>query len=324
MGLTDNLQLLDRINRVKYWRHRIPIGRELITPGLNNKREVFQKLGLADLVQGKTVLDIGAWDGGLSFEAERLGAKKVLATDVWFGAPANRQWWDDIRNGDEGFLCAKEILESAVENKNMDVLEVSPQSIGIFDVIIFHAVLYHLQHPLLALKKLHSVCNEVLILESAILNDTENTPLMLFRGEGGWYPNFACLLKMLEVAGFSKIERIVPQKIQSQQTGIDDYPLCGICRKGTRMYRDIVNKKALLTLDTDEPVFVLNTELGNMNISNPKSRFLRVERWKYRLRQQCWIDKDNIEIHERSKTAELFAENIKRENTTRVALRAIP
>src|SRR5215469_11279321 len=38
-------------------------------------------------VAGKSVLDIGAWDGWFSFEAERRGAARVLATDhfCWSG-----------------------------------------------------------------------------------------------------------------------------------------------------------------------------------------------------------------------------------------------
>src|SRR5258706_14494121 len=38
----------------------------------------------ADL-SGKTVLDVGAWDGFFSFEFERRGAKRVLAIDAWGG-----------------------------------------------------------------------------------------------------------------------------------------------------------------------------------------------------------------------------------------------
>ena len=38
-------------------------------------------------VQGRTVLDVGAWDGFYAFEAERRGASRVLATDhfCWSG-----------------------------------------------------------------------------------------------------------------------------------------------------------------------------------------------------------------------------------------------
>ena len=44
----------------------------------------FHPIDLPDLA-GKTVLDIGAWDGYYSFQAERLGASGVVALDhyVW-------------------------------------------------------------------------------------------------------------------------------------------------------------------------------------------------------------------------------------------------
>ena len=47
-------------------------------------------------VAGKSVLDIGAWDGWFSFEAERRGASRVLATDHYcWGGPGwgGPGWW---------------------------------------------------------------------------------------------------------------------------------------------------------------------------------------------------------------------------------------
>jgi ribosomal protein L11 methylase PrmA len=44
-----------------------------------------------DGVVGKSVLDIGAWDGFFSFEAEKRGAATVLATDYFcWGLPSPR------------------------------------------------------------------------------------------------------------------------------------------------------------------------------------------------------------------------------------------
>ena len=44
-------------------------------------------LGLPDDLTGRTVLDVGAWDGFFSFEAERRGAARVVAADsfAWNG-----------------------------------------------------------------------------------------------------------------------------------------------------------------------------------------------------------------------------------------------
>ena len=45
------------------------------------------RLKLPKRLDGRTVLDVGAWDGFYSFEMERRGAAKVLATDhfCWGG-----------------------------------------------------------------------------------------------------------------------------------------------------------------------------------------------------------------------------------------------
>ena len=76
---------------------------------------------------GKSVLDVGAWDGFFSFEAERRGASRVLATDsyVWDGSHD----WGSKR----GFELARTALNSKVEDRVIDVLDLAPDKIGMFD-----------------------------------------------------------------------------------------------------------------------------------------------------------------------------------------------
>ena len=53
-----------------------------MTPGVYKTNERFDEVFVHGVsFADKTVLDIGAWDGGFSFECERRGAKRVLATD---------------------------------------------------------------------------------------------------------------------------------------------------------------------------------------------------------------------------------------------------
>jgi tRNA (mo5U34)-methyltransferase len=107
------------------------------------------------------VFDIGAWDGFYSFEAERRGAKRVLATDsfTWSG-----QGWGSKR----GFELARKLLNSKVEDLNIDVMDLSPEKVGMFDVVLFLGVLYHLKHPMLALERVFSVTKELLILDTHV------------------------------------------------------------------------------------------------------------------------------------------------------------
>src|SRR5580700_475407 len=104
---------------------------------------------------GKRVLDVGAWDGWFSFEMERRGAE-VLAID---------------RFENPRFYEIRRLLGSRVEYRQLDVYEVSPRTVGYFDIVLFMGVLYHLKHPLLALERVCSVAREMAAVESFILTE---------------------------------------------------------------------------------------------------------------------------------------------------------
>jgi tRNA (mo5U34)-methyltransferase len=98
----------------------------------------------ADL-SGKAVLDVGAWDGYFSFEAERRGATKVLAIDNFQGREGGLD--------ETGFSVAKQFFRSQVEFRSMDVME-AHQIHESFDLILFLGVYYHLIDPIGALNLL--------------------------------------------------------------------------------------------------------------------------------------------------------------------------
>jgi 2-polyprenyl-3-methyl-5-hydroxy-6-metoxy-1,4-benzoquinol methylase len=75
------LSLADQIAS-HYWWHSIDLGNGVITPGKKSTARMaaefartFGGLSLAD----KSVLDVGAWDGGFSVEAARRGATRVVS-----------------------------------------------------------------------------------------------------------------------------------------------------------------------------------------------------------------------------------------------------
>ena len=53
----------------------------------------------------------------------------------------------------------------------MSVYEIVEQRLGRFDVVFFFGTLYHLRHPLLALERIAAVTDELICVESAILDD---------------------------------------------------------------------------------------------------------------------------------------------------------
>ena len=77
---------LKNMDEIK-WFHSIPLNDGTVTPGLDASMAKLEQICLPEDLSGKTVLDIGAWDGFFSFQAERNGAKRVLATDhfCWSG-----------------------------------------------------------------------------------------------------------------------------------------------------------------------------------------------------------------------------------------------
>lgn len=158
-------------------------------------------------VAGKRVLDIGAWDGFFSFEAERRGAAQVLATDhfCWSG-----EGWGTKA----GFDYARRRLGSAVTSLDIDVPRIAPETVGLHDVVLFLGVLYHVKDPLAALERAASVTGELLVVETATALDILPWPVMRYYSgtelnddpTNFWAPNRRCLEGMTRDLGFSRIE----------------------------------------------------------------------------------------------------------------------
>ena len=100
----------------------------------------------------------------------------------------------------------------------MGVYEMSSHNPGVFDVVLFFGVLYHLRHPLLAMERVAAVTGEVLFLEThvAFMNILQPCAAFYPKDElngdrtNWWGPNLACVTGMLEVVGFKRIQPILP------------------------------------------------------------------------------------------------------------------
>ncbi|HKP89808.1 MAG TPA: DUF1698 domain-containing protein [Thermoleophilaceae bacterium] len=202
--------LREEVERIR-WFHTIPLRDDVLTPGLEpDTPQKLLRLGMPDDLRGKTVLDVGTWDGFYAFEAERRGASRVVATD--------HHAWSSPGWGDAGFRCAHRALGSAVEARHLDVLDHTADELGTFDVVLFLGVLYHMRHPLLALERVASVTGERLILETHVEALPARRPLAAFYpgaeldgdDSNWWGPNVSAVEAMLRAAGFSRVERVRP------------------------------------------------------------------------------------------------------------------
>jgi len=208
----DAQALRREVARIR-WHHRIDLGSGIITPGRDNSSRKLKRLGLPETFRGKSVLDVGAWDGFFSFEAERRGAERVLATDsfVWRGG------WP---TGKAGFELARRALNSRVEDMEIDVLELSPERVGTFDIVLFLGVLYHMRHPLLALERVASVTRELLIVETVVDCLHHRRPVIAFYPgselsndpSNWWGPSPAAVRAMLETVGFSRVDIVANRR----------------------------------------------------------------------------------------------------------------
>ena len=187
------------------WYHSIELRPGITTPGRAAEHFVLPFLGLPEDLSGKSVLDIGCWDGFFSFECEHRGAKRVVATDVW-------EMW-----GRDAFDFARAELGSAVEPVQASVYDL-PVALGgeRFDVVLFLGVLYHLKHPLLGIEKVAEVTapGGLAVIETAVDAETlMDRPLMAFYpGDelnhdptNWWTPNVPALASMLGVSGFREV-----------------------------------------------------------------------------------------------------------------------
>jgi tRNA (mo5U34)-methyltransferase len=197
------------------WYHTIDLGNGIVTKGVDDTPAKLTRLHLPPDLSGKTVLDIGAWDGFFSFEAERRGAARVVAADYysWHGTG-----WG-TGQGKAGFELARATLASRVEDVDVDVMDLSPNAVGgPFDVVLFLGVLYHLRDPLRALERVASMAGDLLIIETVVDMLGVNRPAAAFYPDrelnddptNWWGPNPAAVEGMLRPVGFARVTQVTP------------------------------------------------------------------------------------------------------------------
>lgn len=199
--------LRERVNALP-WFHQIDFGDGIVTPGrvpiakLRKQADVYFRDGVA----GKSVLDIGCWDGFNSIEAARRGAARVLATDHF-------AWSGECWGKREAFELARARLAPSVEVLDSVLDGLVVERIGTFDVVLFAGVLYHLRNPLRVLTLLAPLAKEAFIVETHLDARWMRRPAMVFYPgselyndpTNWWGPNPACVEAMLRVVGFSEV-----------------------------------------------------------------------------------------------------------------------
>ncbi|MCB1539454.1 MAG: methyltransferase domain-containing protein [Rhodoblastus sp.] len=138
----DRAQLQAQIDAVD-WYHEFDFGdglRAVTKSQAQDHREIwrFIETNLARIdFSGRSVLEIGCWDGYWSFYAEKRGAREVLATD-----DTTQNW----ANG-RGIHLAKQLLNSSIAiDQSISIYEASKLN-RTFDIVLCLGVYYHLIDP---------------------------------------------------------------------------------------------------------------------------------------------------------------------------------
>ena len=194
-----------RINQLP-WHHQIDFGNGILSPG-NTKLDVLRAQAdvyFRDGVQGRSVLDVGCWDGFNSFDARVRGASRVLATDHF-------AWSEKCWGKRECIDIAHAALGIDIEILDIDLPAISRDSLGGFDIVLFLGIFYHLRNPFLALEQAAAVCDDLIIIETHLDAMDQEKPAMIFYPtnqlandpSNWWGPNPACIMAMLFDLGFS-------------------------------------------------------------------------------------------------------------------------
>lgn len=230
-------QLREAILDHPFWYHRIELGDGFYTPGYVGT-EKFLELNLPDDLSGKSVLDIGSYNGLLAFEAERRGADRVLATDLWEGDDRDAALEQGHRR--RGFELAREYLDSDVEAQSINLLDVSPETVGTFDIVLCAGVIYRLKQPMVGVENLVSVADERVVVTCMRPRwlDAETPGMEFYEGTERlndptiwWMPTQSGLEGMLRTAGCSDTETfftppITDDSVPSTESGVvSDAPI---------------------------------------------------------------------------------------------------
>jgi len=215
------------IEDVPLWYHTLDLPGGVVTPGWFDLRGIVDKLPWPD-VRGKRCLDVGTYDGFYAFELERRGASEVIATDIgghseWDLPVAERELAANALasfTGEKGlgFEVAKRALGSKVEKRIVNVYNLSPDELGMFDVVVCGSLMLHLRDPVRALEAIRSVCNSWFMSVEEVAFDLtfrfRRRPVADMRFEANptqwWVVNAAGHSRMIEAAGFSVVDRFGP------------------------------------------------------------------------------------------------------------------
>ena len=226
-----------------FWWHSIELPDGTVTPGeksVDHLRGEWGRMRLPDLA-GLSVLDIGAWDGWFSFQAEQAGANRVVALDSFTWSLDFSRAVGRMRPAitSANYIHAGGDLRAVVVGRVQSHAEIASDDRGSPDAVIaddlFLGVLYHLEDPMRAARRLRAVTRELAVIETHAIALPELQDKALFEFVPGsdvnhdptnwWFATEKALHGLLNSVGFGSVETVGTDAVPQSRPGITDYRL---------------------------------------------------------------------------------------------------
>ncbi|QUW04608.1 DUF1698 domain-containing protein [Chloracidobacterium validum] len=208
-----NVDLAQKLLAAQRWHHDFEVLPGLRTNGAYNPEGLWNELHLPADMTGLRLADVGASNGYFSFSAHRPGAAVTA--------------FDYRHRDNSGFTLLSLIQGVDIPHHQVNVLELSPEVYGQFDIVLALGLLYHTPDPYRALVNCASLASQRLLVESYCIDHRlpealRVEPVMRFLPDPERFPNqgqpnddpsnfwgftSVCLKQMLEDVGFA-VDRI--------------------------------------------------------------------------------------------------------------------
>lgn len=208
------------------------LGQGLKTPGQVRDVE-WDFMNLPKDLTGKSVLDVGASDGLVSFEAEKRGATEVVCSDLYKDDnDENAVGWSN-----QGILFLKDYFKSGIKLHNKGIYHLTEINKK-FDVVLVLNLINWLEDIELAFRNLGEVTNGELYLVDGFLTDNKWARRVRpeTEEEGLRYIyNLKFITRLMEEHGF-RIETV--KKLNYQKFFVHDFLTAQqiVIPKGTKIH----------------------------------------------------------------------------------------
>src|SRR5713226_5976074 len=240
MALTEK-EMKEEVYRLAPFLHKVelPYGLSTYVPEMSRQPGEYTRLSnlvrhafpalvevFGGSLEGKRVLDVACNCGGFSMEAAKLGAKYVLGFDSV-----------DHYINQANFIKRALNLEQ-VDFKVMDLEKIDVSTVGQFDITFCFGILYHLENPIASMKRLSSVTQHAMLVDTdlepatfrrrlccrffvrrpfwlmntlpATIPEAATTSLWRRDRVVQFRPNEAAVIQLLNFLGFQQVFRLNP------------------------------------------------------------------------------------------------------------------